>query len=177
MTGSFLTLNPSRKKCYNVTQPTTTKAASLQGLPNELQLKIIAIIFSPDIFASVDAGKNISEHCANVRRAVRCSFLGLVGVMPHFRAYFLSTLRRKVLVLPKDCQYARTLNKSVTFMGLDPPSVHRLIMKELVTVEMLIAYLETGDIRKLKKEVALTLIVKTSEAVKSALNFLRRSRN
>ena len=151
-------------------QPPAMKVASLLGLPNELQLMIINMVFiayAPDFF----------QYCAGdyytFLRRLRCSVLGIVGILPHFRAPFLEFLRPVLSTLqPQHLEVDRNAR---------PYGMEQFLEREVSGMKMVIAYLETGDIRKLRNKdeatwTTLPITTRPRDAVLGALKSLQRFR-
>jgi hypothetical protein len=163
---------------------------------------IIEMVFSDQVLTSGHPSLELniwqyrvapSDTCL---RQLRCSVLGVVRILPHLRSRVLKFLRAELIALARNYQIAQT-NR----MPTHPRRIHPFLMLEMATVQMLIAYLETrdirvleattvmliawldtGDIRKLNKEgkvvrTELSMLTRASELVKSAFKFLRRSRS
>jgi len=192
-----------RKRC-NVVELPAINTASLQGLPTELQLKIVDMLLRDQILTSVHP--SITSDIFGYRvapsptclRDLRCSVLGIVGILLHLRCYFLTFLRSELIALARNYQIAQTNHKPT-----HPRCIHPFLLVEMATVQMLIAYLETRDIRELQANVQMLIkfldtgdirnleekaevarmersfVTRASEVVKSVfdvLNVLRRSR-
>jgi hypothetical protein len=163
-----------RRQRSLIVKPAAIEAASLQGLPNELQLKIIDMVFSDPVFTSTHRNADTGDYYLSYRtlRDMRCSIIGLAGVLPHFRDYFLRFVRKEL----------EELERKYRKVQLALEWLYTPLQEEVATMRMLVAYLETGDISKLKKRdegswVGIRITTKASDIVKSAFKSLGISRN
>jgi len=123
------------------------KAASLQGLPNELQVKIIDEIFSIGKegrpINPIDSATQAYYRSHHYFRDVRCVVIGLVRTFPQFRSYILNILRVELMSRCWETRKVDVQRLSKNRYGI--------LLWELITLNMLVTYLETGKIKKLKK--------------------------
>jgi len=164
-------LNLVRKKRRDTTQTPPNKAATLEGLPNELQLKIIELVFGNPGYTSPVPNSSTGDFYLShlTLQNMRCAILGLVGTLPHLRSYFLDFVRAKVVVLKAQCLEVDEYTC--------PRGINLFLKEEVVTMKMLVAYLKTGNVRKLKLHVdePLMIAMRAAKAVRSAFQVSRGS--
>jgi len=175
-----------------VVQPPAIKTASIQGLPNELQLKIIDMLFSDQDQVLTSVSPVVSPNlplryrvapCPTCRRDLRRTVIGVARIWPHLRPHVLSFLRTELEALE---QNHRLVERAGRIDQRDQPyywpwTNHPFLEKEMSNVMTLIEYLETGhlswwDLIDVPRS-TLPIMARASGAVKSAFKFLRRSRN
>jgi hypothetical protein len=133
--------------------PLGLKAASLQGLPNELQLKIIHELINPkSAYGENDGHKDRTLQTLwtfreDHMRSLRCVVLGLLRVLPHFRPYLLGILRVRLMIREYD---QRRIKKGE--MRFQHEWLYYVVQSELTMLKMLVVYLQSGDIEKLKTQ-------------------------
>ena len=137
--SSNTSLLPQDPQAPASTEPPQIKAASLQGLPNELQLEIIRLVWY-NVMKDVML---IAPHLRGLYiRDLRCTVVALVSILPHHCSYFLGPLRVELMM--RQWYFTRLHGQRI------PTALKRFLMTELVTLKILVAWLETGDVKKLR---------------------------
>lgn len=139
-----------------VVQPPAIKAASIQGLPNEVQLIIIDMLFSDQdqVLTSVSPGVSPS-HPLRYRVApftciqdLRRTVIGLARIWPHLRPHVLSILRTELEALERNYRLVKRAGRidQRNQPYYSPWTRHPFLEKEMYNVMTLMTYLETGHL-------------------------------